>query len=71
LSPLLFVIVMVAFNKMIFVAVSGGLLSGFSLGTGNDGRIDISHLLFANDTLIFSGVVLDLLRLLHVLYLTF
>jgi len=31
----------------------GGLLSGFSVGIGNVGGIDISHLLFANDTLIF------------------
>jgi hypothetical protein len=56
LSPLLFVIVMEALGKMISTAVSGGLLSGFSVGTRNDGGIDISHLLFADDTLIFVGL---------------
>jgi hypothetical protein len=43
-SPLLFVLGMEA-------AVSGGLLFGFSVGTG----FDISHILFAYDTLISVG----------------
>jgi hypothetical protein len=51
LSPLLFVIVMVALGMMISVAMSGGLLFGFFVGIG----IDISHLLFAYDTLFFCG----------------
>jgi len=51
LSPLLFVLVMEELSKMISAIVSGGLLSGFSEGT----RVDISHLLLANDTLIFCG----------------
>jgi hypothetical protein len=55
LSPLLFVIVMEAFNKMISAAVSGGLLFGFSVRT----RFEISYLLFADDTLIFSGASPD------------
>jgi hypothetical protein len=32
------------------------LLSSFSVGTGNDGGIDISHLLFADDNLHFYGL---------------
>jgi hypothetical protein len=76
LSLLLFVIVMEALDKMISVVVSRGLLSSFFVGTWNVGGIDISHLLFANDTLIFcwnskfahvqlshSGEVLMALRL--------
>jgi len=51
LSPLLFVIVMKVLGRMIYVAASEGLLSGFSVGIGTD----ISHLLFADDTLIFCG----------------
>jgi hypothetical protein len=40
----MFAIVMEALGKMIFVAVSEGLLSGFSVETRNDGGIDISLL---------------------------
>jgi len=50
LSPLLFlfVFVMEALSYMISAAVSGGLLEGFKIGNA-----DFSHLLFADDTLIF------------------
>jgi hypothetical protein len=51
LSPLLFIIVMEALGRMISAAVSGGLLSRFSVGTVTD----ISHLLFTDDTLLFCG----------------
>lgn len=39
-------------GKMFSATLSGGLLSGFFVGTG----VDISHILFADDTLIFCGV---------------
>jgi len=42
---------MEALGRMISAAVSGGLLFGFSMGT----KTDISHLLFADDTLVFCG----------------
>jgi hypothetical protein len=42
---------MEALGRMISAAMSGGLLSGFSVGTGYLGGIDISHLLFVNDAL--------------------
>jgi len=40
---------------MISTAMSGGLLSGFSVET----RIDVLHLLFVDDTLLFSKVDRD------------
>jgi hypothetical protein len=66
LSSLLFVIVM-EMKALGTTAMSGGLLSGSFVGT----RIDITHLLFANDTLIFCGVDPDYLRHPRCLFLGF
>jgi hypothetical protein len=51
LSPLLFVIVVNALGKMLYVVVSRGQYYGFSMRTGTN----LSHLLFTDDNLIFSG----------------
>ncbi|XP_022873622.1 uncharacterized protein LOC111392499 [Olea europaea var. sylvestris] len=48
LSSLLFVIVMEAFSMMLEKAVGEGLLRGFMVD-----QLQVSHLLFADDTLIF------------------
>jgi hypothetical protein len=53
LSPLLFVLVMEAFSKMLGAFTSRGLISGFYVGSSEQARVNISHLHFANDTLIF------------------
>ena len=66
LSPLLFVIVMVLFNRMIFAPINGGLLSWFLVGTW----IDIS-IFCLWITLIFSRVALDHQRHLWCLLLCF
>jgi hypothetical protein len=55
LSPFLFVLVMEAFSKMISAMYSRGLISGFSVGTREHNRVEVSHLLFADDTLVFCG----------------
>ncbi|RVW27875.1 K(+) efflux antiporter 2, chloroplastic [Vitis vinifera] len=53
LSPYLFVIVMEVFSCLMRRAISGGFLSGWRVrGRGGEGIL-ISHLLFANDTLVF------------------
>jgi hypothetical protein len=52
LSPLLLVFVMEALSRMLSTAFSQGLLAGFSVG-----NVVFSHLLFANDTLIFCGAL--------------
>jgi len=46
----------------ISAAMRVGLLSRFSIGTENVGGIDISHILFADGTLIFCGANPDHLR---------
>uniref|UniRef100_A0A2N9IAI6 Reverse transcriptase domain-containing protein n=1 Tax=Fagus sylvatica TaxID=28930 RepID=A0A2N9IAI6_FAGSY len=55
LSPLLFIIVMEALSRMLSRAVSGGYISGFSVGNSTGVELSISHSLFADDTLIFCG----------------
>jgi hypothetical protein len=54
-----------ALGRMIYVAVSGGLLSGFSVG--NARGFVCSHL-FVDDTLIFCSANPDHLRNLHCLF---
>ena len=53
LSPLLFVIVMEALSRLLDRAVQEGLFLGFSVGTVAANPLMVSHLLFADDTLIF------------------
>jgi hypothetical protein len=71
LSPLLFVIVMGALSKLFSITVQRGFLSGFSVGSGSNGVINISHLLFADDTLVFCGANPDHLLYLRMLLLSF
>ena len=53
LSPYLFVLGMEALSILIDKAVTGGFMSGFNL-RGRDGKeVQITHLIFANDTLVF------------------
>jgi hypothetical protein len=45
LSHFLFVIVMEALSRMLFVVVDGGFISSFSVGSRHFGMVNISHLL--------------------------
>ncbi|GFZ13080.1 GATA transcription factor 15 [Actinidia rufa] len=51
LSPLLFIIVMDVLSRFISRVVSLGRLSGFKVGEGSQ-EVTVSHLMFADDTLI-------------------
>ncbi len=53
LSPLLFLLIMDILNRMLERAVSGGLITCFKAGVNNSRTLDISHLLFADDTIVF------------------
>ncbi len=52
MSPLLFVLVLEAFSSLMVRAESGGFLVGFSVAAGSRMPLCISHLLFADDTLV-------------------
>lgn len=54
--------VMKAFSKMLSMAVGGGFYLGFLVGDTNRNTFNISHLLFADDSLIFSDVYHNLMR---------
>jgi hypothetical protein len=62
---------MKALSKLFTVAIYRGFLSGFSVGSGSNGMLNISHLLFADDTFVFCGANLDHLRFLRVVFLYF
>ncbi|RVW71359.1 putative ribonuclease H protein [Vitis vinifera] len=53
LSPYLFVIVMEALSCLLKRAKEGGFLSGWQLSGRGGGGVEITHLLFADDTLVF------------------
>lgn len=54
-SPLLFVLVMKAFTRMLKDVVENGSIEGIVVGNGERGGLSISHLLFVDDTLILCG----------------
>ncbi|XP_009630460.2 uncharacterized protein [Nicotiana tomentosiformis] len=64
LSPMLFILVMDALSKMMDRAASGGFLRGFSAPIGVLSARRVSHLLFADDTLVFCDADMDQLTFL-------
>ena len=55
----LFVIVMETFSGMISATIHHGSLLGFPMGSRPSETINISHLLFVDDTLVFCGANVD------------
>jgi hypothetical protein len=70
LSPLLFIVVLEVLSKMLSSAIDCGRLSSFSVGS-TPPVINISHLLFVDDILVFSEANPDRLRYLRVLLVCF
>nr|XP_016498719.1 PREDICTED: uncharacterized protein LOC107817408 [Nicotiana tabacum] len=59
LSPMLLILVMDALSKMMDHAACGGFLRGFSTPIGVLSARRVSHLLFADDTLVFCDANMD------------
>ena len=55
LSPYLFVIGMEVFSNLVDKAASGGFLTGFNIANRQGEEEQITHLLFADDTLVFCN----------------
>ncbi|KAB1217243.1 hypothetical protein CJ030_MR4G021078 [Morella rubra] len=62
---------MEAFSRMFGRVVEHGRLEGFMVGGGSGGSVCISHLLFADDTLVLCGVDVSQFRSLKCLLLCF
>ena len=69
LSPYLFVMGMEVLDVLIRKAVEGGFLSGFNLRGGSGPPLNISHLFFADDTIIFCEARKD--HLTHLSWILF
>jgi methyl coenzyme M reductase gamma subunit len=50
---------MEAFSRMVKDLIDHSLFSGFAVGVRGSEQVHISHLLFADDGLVFSGASLD------------
>jgi hypothetical protein len=62
---------MEALSRMLEATENSGLVAGFSVGSRNNPGLNVSHLLFANDTLILCGADEEHLRNLQCLFLCF
>ena len=52
-SPLLFLLVMEVLSRMLKKVESEGLVKGFSASSNGNNGLSISHLLYADDTILF------------------
>ena len=59
LSPYLFLLAMEALSQLLSRARNGGFISSFKVGGRGSEGLFVSHLLFADDTLIFYDAVAD------------
>ena len=71
LSPLLFVLVMEALGRMLNKVVLEGRMSGFGVGNLEGRSMTVSHLLFADDMLIFCKADLDQILILRMILIWF
>ena len=65
LSPFLFDIVMEALSRMLVAATAAGQFPGFTVGNVTSSLMTMSHLLFADDTLVFCDADSNHITTLH------
>ena len=53
LSPLLFLLIMEVLRRMLRIAVERGFIKGFQVGRAVNTSVCVSHLLYADDTILF------------------
>ena len=53
LSPLLFLVVMEVLSRFLKTTEEGGFICGFQVGAALGDRLEVSHLFYADDTILF------------------
>lgn len=71
MSPLLFILVMEALSRLLERTSHEGLLEGFVVESPTGACLSVSHLLYADDVLIFCGEVAEQLGYLSCVLLCF
>ncbi|WMV37954.1 hypothetical protein MTR67_031339 [Solanum verrucosum] len=71
LSPFLFILAMEGLNNMIKTAKTNRWITGFEVSTNNERSLEVTHLKYADDTLIFCDADEEQLRYLRVILVLF
>ncbi|XP_075092306.1 uncharacterized protein LOC107821421 [Nicotiana tabacum] len=71
LSPFLFIIAMEGLNNMIKTAKVSGWVKGFEVNRSGANNLEITHLQYADDTLVFCDAEKDQLRFLRIILVLF
>ncbi|WMV55749.1 hypothetical protein MTR67_049134 [Solanum verrucosum] len=71
LSPFLFIIVMEGLNNMLKTAHTKGWIRGFNVANEGNLRLEVTHLQYADDTLIFFDAEESQLKILRVILILF
>jgi len=70
-SPFLFILAMEGLNNMIKTAKTNRWITGFEVSTNNERSLEVTHLQYADDTLIFCDADEEQLRYLRVILVLF